>query len=86
MAARTKAAAKKVAAKSAKHASKKDAVIALLRRKGGAGIDDLTAATGWQAHSVRGFLSGTVRKKLGMNLVVERRTDGSLRYAVRGGK
>jgi hypothetical protein len=86
MATGKKTAAKNIAAKSAKHASKKDAVIALLRRRGGAGIDELTAATGWQAHSVRGFLSGTVRGKLGLNLVSERRADGALRYAVRGGK
>ena len=66
--------------------TKKDAVLALLRRKNGACLDDLTNATGWQAHSVRGFLSGTVRKTLGFNLVAEKRTGGGQRYYIRGAK
>lgn len=40
-------------------------ILALLERTDGASLDELMAATGWQAHSVRGFLSGTVRKKRG---------------------
>ena len=48
--------------------SKKDSVIRLLKRKSGANLDELCTATGWQPHSVRGFLSGTVRKKLKGNL------------------
>lgn len=42
--------------------------LALLRRSNGATLEELMAATGWQAHSVRGFLSGTVRKKLELTL------------------
>jgi hypothetical protein len=49
--------------------SKQSAVIALLSRPTGASLGDLTAATGWQAHSVRGVLSGVLRKKLGLNVV-----------------
>jgi hypothetical protein len=40
----------------------------LLRQSGGATLQELMAATGWQAHSVRGFLSGTVRRKMGLAL------------------
>ncbi len=64
--------------------TKKDAVLALLRRKTGATIKELAAATGWQAHSVRGFLSGTVKKKLGLTLASEKLNDASRRYYVRG--
>ena len=42
----------------------------------------LMEATGWQAHSVRGFLSGTVGGKLGLTLVSEVRKDGARRYRV----
>jgi hypothetical protein len=46
-------------------ASKSDLVLRALKRKSGVSVDELCKLTGWQAHSVRGFLSGTVRKKLG---------------------
>lgn len=48
--------------------SKQARLIALLRRPEGACLSDLVEATGWQAHSVRGVLSGVVRKKLGLKL------------------
>jgi hypothetical protein len=51
--------------------TKKDLVLALLRRDQGASLDELMTATGWQAHSVRGFLSGTVKKKLGLTVTRE---------------
>ncbi len=77
---------KKRASKSAAGKSKKEIIFSLLRRKNGACVDDLTKATGWQAHSVRGFLSGTVKKKLGLNLATERLETGVLRYYLRSGK
>lgn len=48
--------------------SKQARLLALLRRPDGASMDDLMAATGWQSHSVRGVLSGVLRKKLGLDV------------------
>ena len=42
----------------------------------------MMAATGWQAHSVRGFLSGTVRKKLGFDVSSEKDDDSVRRYRI----
>ena len=60
--------------------SKSDLVLRALGRKSGASIDELCRLTDWQPHSVRGFLSGTARKKLGLE--VDRRKDskGVSRY------
>ena len=47
-------------------------LIALLERKEGATIGDLTKATNWQPHSVRGAISGTLKKKLGLDVISEK--------------
>jgi hypothetical protein len=60
----------------ARSATKQDRVIAMLRASAGATIASLVIATGWQQHSVRGFLAGAVRKKLGLNLVSEKTDKG----------
>jgi Protein of unknown function (DUF3489) len=49
--------------------SKKARIIAMLRAPNGATIEAMMRATGWQPHSIRGFLAGVIRKKLGLNLV-----------------
>lgn len=50
-------------------------LVTMLRRPKGASIDDLCKATGWQAHSVRGAISGSVKKRLGL-AVTSDRIDG----------
>src|SRR5260370_4736670 len=61
--------------------SKQDQILALLRQPGGATLDGLVKATGWQKHSVRGFLAGTVRKKLKLPLL-SLKIDGIRTYRV----
>ena len=65
--------------------TKQARAIAMLRKTAGATIAALMAATDWQQHSVRGFLAGTVRKKLGLNLVSEP-TDKGRVYRIKDGK
>jgi hypothetical protein len=62
--------------------SKQDQVIHLLRRKSGVTVEDIIAKTGWQPHSVRGFLSGLVKKKLKLPLVSDVGKDGVRRYHI----
>ncbi len=60
-------------------------ILNLLQRKKGVSVEDMRGATGWQAHSVRGFLSAVVRKKLGLELISETGKDGVRRYRVVAG-
>ena len=53
-------------------ASKISQVVALLRRPEGATAAQIMAATGWQAHSVRGAIAGQIRKKLGLAVATEK--------------
>jgi hypothetical protein len=62
--------------------SKQQLCLELLRRPDGAGLKELQAATGWQAHSVRGFLAGTVKRKLGLTLSSDRTGAGPRRYRI----
>lgn len=68
-----------------KSATKTDLIFSLLRKPGGATIDELTEVAGWQPHSVRGFLSGTVKKKLGLSLLTELDPEKVRRYRITDG-
>ncbi|MEQ1752525.1 MAG: DUF3489 domain-containing protein [Micropepsaceae bacterium] len=61
--------------------SKIDAVVTMLRAKHGVSITQLATATGWQAHSIRGAISGHLKKKLGLNVLSEK-IDGTRRYRI----
>ena len=77
-----KPAASAKAGKLEKKPTKANAILDLLRSKNGASIEDMTKATGLQAHSVRGFLSGTVKKRMGLAIENEPDKDGVRRFRI----
>lgn len=70
-------------ADAARDGSKAAKILELLKRPGGATGKELETATGWQPHSVRGFLSGTIRKKMGLDVVSSKGDDGERSYSVK---
>jgi hypothetical protein len=84
-----KASPAKKAPKSAKKAGaardggKAAKILDLLKRPDGATLKELMKATGWQAHSVRGFLSGTVGKKMGLKVASAKAEDGERTYSTK---
>lgn len=76
-----KPAARKAAAKAPARppSTKAETILGLLRRPKGASILEMADATGWQTHSVRGLLSGELKKKRNLNILSDR-VDGVLRY------
>ena len=63
--------------------SKTEKILALLKRPGGASLKEIMKATNWQAHSVRGFVSGTLGKKMGLTVVSIRTGDGERSYSIK---
>ena len=70
--------------KAADPGSKQSSVIAMLQSPTGATIAAMMKATGWQQHSVRGFLAGVVRKRLNLRLE-SKKLDGDRVYQISGG-
>ena len=60
----------------ARAGSKQAQVIDLFRRAEGATVAEVIAATGWQPHTVRGIVSGTLKKKLGLTVVSAKEERG----------
>ena len=60
--------------------SKLELILSMLRRSNGASLAELVAATGWQAHSVRGALAGSLRKK--GHVILSEKNEGSRRYRI----
>src|ERR1700726_4902932 len=81
LASRKRSASRSATGPDTKHAR----IIAMLRMPTGATIAAIMTATDWQQHSVRGFLAGVVRKKLGLNLVSEPTEKGRV-YRIRDGR
>ena len=78
----TKAARTKGCAPVAREGSKKAIVLELLRRKDGATLAEIAKATDWQNHSIRGFISGSLSKKMGLKIESIKREDGERRYVL----
>jgi hypothetical protein len=70
-------------AKGVREGSKTAIILDLIRRPKGATIEELMAAAGWQAHSVRGFLSAVVGKKMGLKLESTKGEDGKRKYQIK---
>jgi DNA-binding MarR family transcriptional regulator len=66
--------------------TKQAMMIDLLKRKKGTTIEEIVEATGWQPHSVRGAISGALKKKLGLAVTSERGGDGSRVYRIAGSR
>ncbi len=62
--------------------SKKAIVLDLLRRKDGATMGEIAKATGWANHSIRGFISGTVSKRMGLQIQSTKDDQGERRYKI----
>jgi len=78
----TKAAKAKEGAPEAREGSKKAIVLEMLRRKEGATLEEIAKATAWQNHSIRGFISGAITKKLGLKVESTKNDQGVRRYKI----
>ena len=67
----------------ARDGSKAAKILELLKRPDGATSKELQKATDWQPHSVRGFLSGTIGKKMGLTVTSTKGEDGGRNYSIK---
>ena len=68
--------------KGARAGSKTETILALMKQPGGTTLNAIMEATQWQAHSVRGFISGTLGKKMGLNVLSTKSTEGERTYSI----
>jgi hypothetical protein len=66
----------------ARESSKKAAILAMLRSRTGATLPEIMEATGWQPHTVRGFIGGVIGKQLGLKVESTRTEAGERRYRI----
>ena len=78
-AARLKAATEK----GVREGSKTETILSLMKRSGGATLKEIMEATSWQPHSVRGFISGTLGKKMGLTVESTKAEDGERTYSIK---
>jgi len=78
-----KAPASKAGKKGVREGSKTETILEMLKRPEGATAEDLLKATGWQPHSLRGFISGTLGKKMGLTVTSTKGEDGERSYSVK---
>jgi len=64
--------------------SKQEALVAMLKRPEGASIEEISAAFGWQAHTVRGAIAGALKKKLGLEVTSEKVEGRGRVYRITG--
>ena len=69
-------------AKGARQSTKTEQAIAMMKRPGGATLPELMATFGWQAHTVRGFVAGTLTKKLGLTVASTKPDGGERSYSI----
>jgi Protein of unknown function (DUF3489) len=69
-------------ARNSRTGTKTEAVLTLLKRPDGASLKEIMNATSWQAHSVRGFISGTLGKKMNLTVLSTKTEDGERRYSI----
>jgi hypothetical protein len=81
--AKTAKKAKSAKAEGVREGSKTAKVLDLLKRPGGATMKELMKATDWQPHSVRGFISGTVGKKMKLTVESTKGEDGERSYSIK---
>lgn len=72
----------KDAAATPREGSKKQIVLDLLRRKDGATMAEIAKATDWQNHSIRGFISGNLTKKMGLTVESSKNEAGERTYRI----
>src|ERR1700694_2783746 len=69
--------------KSAREGSKTDKILELLKRKDGATVAEIMKATDWQAPRVRGFINGTLGKKMGLTVISTKGENGERSYLIK---